>query len=79
MTRHEHRMIFTTHKDAAESLRRHLDFLGPNLRPDVEASPLHPYQTHWRNDQDGGHYYGHYFKTLEEAREDYEARCKRGY
>lgn len=49
------------------------------LRHAPEASPHHPYQTHWRNDQDGGHYYGHYFKTLEEAREDYEARCKRGY
>lgn len=49
------------------------------LRHAPETSPYHPYQTHWRNDQDGVHYYGHYFTTLEEARQDYEARCKRGY
>jgi len=40
---------------------------------------LHPYVTHWRNDQDGGYYLGHYFETLGEAVEDYKERRQRGY
>lgn len=38
-----------------------------------------PFATHWRNDDLGGFIWGHYFKDIEEARADYEARCARGY
>jgi hypothetical protein len=41
-----------------------------------EVTGFHPYATHYHNKQDGGRYHGHYFKTLEEAREDYAIRCE---
>ena len=42
-----------------------------------EANKFHPYVTHWRNDQDGGFYVGHYFSNLKDAEDDFEERCRR--
>lgn len=52
---------------------------GAVVLRDMGADRAHRYVTHWRNEQDGGHYYGHYFADLEEAKADFAARCVRGY
>ena len=37
----------------------------------------HRYVTHCRNDDDGSHFWGHYFKDEDRAREDFAERCQR--
>ena len=39
-------------------------------------NPVTPYCTWQRNTRDGGRYWGHYFKTLLEAAQDFETRGK---
>lgn len=39
----------------------------------------HPFVTWWENMETGGRIWGHYFKTLAEAKVDYLARVDRGY
>jgi hypothetical protein len=54
---------------------------GAVVLRDLGTDRLHRYATHWRNDQDGGFYWGHYFKEdeLGDANRDFDERAARGF